>query len=75
VSVQSRRDSFVESWTNIFVGIGIGYGLNITVLPAFGYDVTYADATGLTAIYTAVSFARSYVLRRIFTQQTEKGQL
>ena len=66
--MQHNRASAVES----FVGTAIGYIESIaathTVLPAFGLSVTVADSVGISAIFTAISVVRSYLVRRIFVK-------
>lgn len=64
--MQTRLGSFTESVANIAVGFGINYVANLVVLPWFGFHVTAADAFGIGVIFTAISLARSYVLRRWF---------
>jgi hypothetical protein len=64
--MQSRLGSFVEAWANIAIGFSISFLANLAVLPAFGYPVTVSDAFGIGLIFTAVSLARSYVIRRWF---------
>lgn len=63
---QTKLGSFVEAWANIAVGFGINYVANLMVLPLFGFHVTPSDALGIGAIFTAISLARAYVLRRWF---------
>lgn len=63
---QSRGMSLVESCANIAVGFGINWLANLAVLPLFGFHVTAGDAFGIGLIFTAISLARSYVLRRWF---------
>lgn len=63
---QTRLGSFVEAWANIAVGFGINYVANVTVLPWFGYHVTFGDAFWIGVVFTFISLARSYVLRRWF---------
>lgn len=63
---QTRMGSFVEAWANVAVGFGINYVANLTVLPLFGYHVTASHAFGIGVVFTAISVARSYVLRRWF---------
>ena len=63
---QSRLASFVEAWANIAVGFGINFAANLVVLPWFGFAVTAGDAFGIGLVFTAISLARSYVLRRWF---------
>jgi hypothetical protein len=64
---QTRLGSFVESWANIFVGFTINYFANLLILPLFGFtSLTPAKNLALGVIYTGISLARSYVLRRYF---------
>lgn len=58
---QTRRMSLAESVVNVCVGVGIAYGLNLWLLP-----VTPREAAGLSVLFTAVSLARSYTIRRLF---------
>ena len=63
---QTRLGSFAEAWANIAVGFGINFTANLIVLPWFGFKVTPTDAFGIGVVFTAISLARSYVLRRWF---------
>jgi hypothetical protein len=63
---QSRLGSFIEAWANILVGFGISYAANLIVLPLFGYDITAGDAFWVGLVFTLISLARSYVIRRWF---------
>lgn len=63
---QSRTMSAVESVANVAVGYGINFCANLLVLPIFGLQVTVADAAGIGVIFTGISLARSYLLRRAF---------
>ena len=47
-------------------GFLVSLALTFTVLPAFGYAVTSVHAWGITAVYTAASLLRGYVVRRAF---------
>ncbi len=72
--MQSRFGSFAESLTNIGIGITIGFLANIIVLPAFGYDVTLSDATAISVVFTAISLARSYAIRRVYNRYNFFGK-
>jgi hypothetical protein len=48
------------------VGYIVAVVANLTVLPAFGYQVTIFDGAAIGVIFTLISLIRSYVLRRIF---------
>ena len=63
---QTKLGSLAEAWANIAVGFGINFAANLIVLPWFGFDVTAADAFGIGVVFTAISLARSYILRRWF---------
>lgn len=63
---QTRLGSFVEAWANIAVGFGVNFTANLIVLPRFGFDVKPVDAFGIGLVFTAISLARSYVIRRWF---------
>jgi hypothetical protein len=65
--MQTRMGSFVEAWANILVGFTINFIANLAVLPLFGFNVTPSAAFGIGLVFTAISLARSYVLRRWFT--------
>lgn len=58
--------SLVESCTNIAVGYLISVATNYVVLPLFGYQTTVVESFQIGAIFSIVSIARSYILRRIF---------
>jgi hypothetical protein len=64
--MQTKLGSFVEAWANIAVGFSINFVANLVVMPWFGFHVTPTDAFGIGVIFTVISLARSYVLRRWF---------
>ena len=65
---QTRLGSFVEAWVNVIVGFVISLGCNWLILPAFGFQITLSQNLSIGCIMTAVSIARSYILRRVFNQ-------
>lgn len=60
---QSRLMSLVESVANLIVGYGVAV---VTQIPIFGLHTTLAQNLKMGAVFTVVSIARSYVLRRLF---------
>jgi hypothetical protein len=58
--------SLVEATANVAVGFGVAVLAQIAVFPLFGLHVGFADNLMIAAIFTAISIARSYVLRRVF---------
>ncbi|KAB2678373.1 MULTISPECIES: hypothetical protein [Hyphomicrobiales] len=63
---QSRTMSLVEAFANVAVGYGIAVITQIVVFPLFGLTTTLAENMAMGAIFTVVSIARSYCLRRAF---------
>lgn len=64
--MQTRLMSLVESITNVTIGFGVATGTQIVVFPWFGLEASLGDHMVLGAVFTAVSIARSYTLRRLF---------
>lgn len=58
--------SAAEAIVNVAVGYGVSVAATLVVLPAFGFAVTPHGAIAISAVFTAVSLVRSYVLRRAF---------
>lgn len=69
--MQSRSLSAFEAISSTALGFGVSLALTFTVLPLFGYHVTASHAWGITAIYTAASIFRGYVVRRLFNARTQ----
>ena len=63
---QSRLMSLVEVVANVLVGYGIAVVTQMLVFPLFGLHTSLADNLMIGAIFTGVSLARSYTLRRLF---------
>ena len=69
VLMQSKKDSFIETLTSVFVGWLIGVILNMLVLPLFDYNITVIDSLWVSLIFTVVSVIRGYVIRRFFNSK------
>ncbi|MCL4190053.1 DUF7220 family protein [Paracoccus beibuensis] len=63
---QSRLMSLVESVANVIVGYGVAVMTQILIFPIFGLHTTLAQNLKMGAIFTIVSIARSFALRRVF---------
>ena len=66
MSQQTRRGSLIEALINVVIGFGINFYANMTVLPLFGFHVTAKDGLIIGCIFTVISIARSYAIRRWF---------
>lgn len=63
---QSRLMALVESVANVLVGYGVAVVTQILIFPIFGLHTTLAQNLKMGAIFTIVSIARSFALRRVF---------
>jgi cobalamin biosynthesis protein CobD/CbiB len=63
---QSRVMSLVEATANVVVGYGVAVLTQLLVFPLFGLHTTLAENLMIGAIFTVVSIARSFALRRLF---------
>lgn len=70
---QSKTSSFIESWINVLIGFGINFTANALVLPLIGFHISMAQNLTLGVIYTAISVARSYVIRRWFNARIHRA--
>lgn len=68
---QSRIDSLMEAFCNVLIGFSINFVANWLILPwFFGIEADLASFATLGGIYTVISIARSYVIRRVFNGRT-----
>jgi hypothetical protein len=63
---QSRLGSLIEALINVMIGFWINYLANLLIFPLFGFHISLSDNFIMGLIYTAISIARSYVIRRWF---------
>ena len=66
--------SLVESLANVAVGYGIAVLTQIAVFPFFGLHVSLADNLVMGAVFTIVSIARSFTLRRVFEELRARSE-
>lgn len=69
---QTRLESFIEAWVNVFIGFGINFTANMFIFPFFGFNISAKANFVLGLIYTVISVARSYVIRRWFNAGLHK---
>lgn len=66
--MQSRRQSLLEAFANILIGMGVAFAGQLIVFPALGIAVRLEQNVAITVAFTAISLARSYLLRRLFNR-------
>ncbi len=70
--MQSRTMSFVEALTNVVVGFGLALLTQVLVFPVFGIAASFDQHVSIALIFTLVSLARGYVLRRLFARLSDR---
>lgn len=63
---QSRTGSAVEAVANVVVGYAIAVAAQAVIFPLFDIRIGPTDHLAIGALFTVVSLARSYALRRLF---------
>lgn len=63
---QSRLMSFVEAIVNVAVGYGVAVVTQILIFPLLGLHTTLGQNLAMGGVFTIVSLARSFLLRRLF---------
>jgi len=66
--IQSRTMSAAESVANVAIGYGIALVTQVIVFGSLGLSVSLEQNLWIGGIFTVVSLARSYLLRRIFNR-------
>jgi hypothetical protein len=64
---QTKLGSTAEVAANLAVGYSVNFIANLVILPMFGFHtLTIAKNLQIGVLFTVVSIARQYVLRRYF---------
>lgn len=69
ITRQTRMGSLIEVCINILIGFVINYVMNLLIFPFFGFHISLIDNLYMGLIYTFISVARGYVVRRWFERR------
>lgn len=72
MSDQTKVVSFIEVCANTAIGFLVSALVWPFVAMAMGYPVSISHTVTVTAIYTALSIVRGYVVRRFFANNLHK---
>lgn len=72
---QSRKASFAETCLSTAIGYAIAVTTQAIVFPWFGLDVPLSHNLLIGVIFTVVSIARGYMVRRLFEHLRVKAIL
>ena len=70
--MQTRRQSLIESLTNILIGYLTALLSQILIFPLFDIYVTFQDNLLIGLYFTIISLIRSYLVRRYFNKKLTK---
>lgn len=70
---QSRRSSAIEIALNMAIGYCIAVVSQIFIFPRFGIEVGPGENFQIAMWFTAISFVRSYVIRRWFNERLHRA--
>lgn len=70
---QSIAGSATESVVNTVAGFLISWAATPFILLAFGYRAGAGKSLAIVAVYTALSFARTFLVRRFFEWRLCRG--
>lgn len=66
--VQTKQKSMLESFANTTIGLASSFLIQLLLYPVLGIPVTFEQNIIITIVFFAVSFSRSYLLRRYFNK-------
>ena len=71
--MQSKKHSFIESISNVISGLLLSWlAWHLIISPIFNIYPSNQDIFIISVIFTVISIARSYVIRRIFNKFNKK---
>jgi len=70
---QTKIESLIEALINIAIGYFIGVGSQMLIFPMFDIYVSTGTNFMITAWFTAISLARSYIIRRWFNKRLKQA--
>lgn len=70
--MQTRLQSLFESVLNILIGAALSYLAQVLVFPLYGIHISWQQDIQIVVIFTVLSIARSYCLRRLFNHLHRK---
>lgn len=69
---QTKLGSLYEALISTLVGFVVSMSASPIVYPIFGHSFTFAQNVGITVIFTLLSVARGYVVRRWFNARLQQ---
>ena len=65
---QTRKQSAIETVAGVAIGFVVSLVASVKVFPLFGHSFTLEENIAITIIFTVLSVARGYAVRRLFNR-------
>lgn len=66
--MQSKKMSLLETCASTAIGYAVAILAQVLVFPLFGLTVSLSQNLAIGAVFTVVSIARGYCVRRLFNR-------
>jgi membrane associated rhomboid family serine protease len=70
---QTRLGSLIESAFSVAIGLAVSLVANALIFPRYGFHPTLGENAAISAIYTAISLVRQFLVRRYFNAQLHRA--
>ena len=67
--MQTKKQSLIESITNVLIGYIVAVASNAAILPLFGVNLAFGDSMLIGVWFTVISVIRGYCVRRWFNKR------
>lgn len=67
--MQNKKQSLIETIISTVIGLLVSLITQIVVFPLYGLEVSFNQNIQITIIFTIVSIARGYLIRRFFNKK------
>lgn len=67
--MQTRKNSLIESFTNVTIGYGVAIASQLMIFPIFNIHITLPENFLIGIWFTIISIIRSYIIRRWFNNK------
>lgn len=69
--MQTKKQSVIESLTNILVGLITSFLIQLVIYPIMGIPVSFNQNIVITIVFFIASFIRGYLIRRYFNSKNK----
>lgn len=70
---QTRMGSLIEACINVLIGYVINFCANLLIMPLIGFQISLGQNLFIGLLYTIISVARSYAIRRWFNAKLHRA--